>query len=206
MSTSDRRRVREALSNLWKAEIGLRMYDPGSNTDGVADWTVKGRFLQEFQYGRELAALEDGVEIPAEVIGSLRDETLVIRLADWLLESLEDEQWRHLLDWPIQRSMGTGMGKRLWVFVDTERGYKPVAPDSEYEILEVELDDDVYTQLGAHCNRTADNRKAIKRGLERVLTDDRYIGEGDGVDIYSELLPARGLGPEILRIVRVRRD
>ena len=61
------------------------------------------------------------------------------------------------------------MGKRLWVFVETELGYEPLADDSPYEVLEVPLTDDVYIELGAHCNRLADNRKAIKRGLERVL-------------------------------------
>lgn len=207
MSTSDRRRVRDALDSLWKAEIGLRIYDPDGPGDGLADWTAKGRFLQEFQYGRELAALEEGVDIPPEVIGSLRDETLVFRLADWLVERLEDEEWRHLLDWPIQRSMGSGMGKRLWVFLETERCYEPLAPGSQYEHLEVELTDDVYIELGANCNRLADNRKAVKRGLERVLEmDTRYVGESKGTEFGSKLIPARGLRPDVLRIVRLRRD
>ena len=83
---ADTPQVREALREIWNAEIGLWLYDPDRGDGLVADWTVKGRFLQEFQYGRELAALEEGVEVPPEVIGSLRDETLVFRLADWLVE------------------------------------------------------------------------------------------------------------------------
>ena len=119
----------------------------------------------------------------------------------------EDEQWRHLLDWPIQRSMGSGMGKRLWVFVETELGYEPLADDSPYEVLEVPLSDDVYIELGAHCNRLADNRKAIKRGLERVLEmDHRYVGQTGEHGAGCELVPGRGPAADVLRVVRHRRD
>jgi len=112
-----------------------------------------------------------------------------------------------LLDWPIQRSMGSGMGKRLWVLIETEVGYRPVEPDSPYELLEVELTEDVCLELGAHCKVRADNRKAIKRGLERVLEmDKRYIAEMDANESGCALLPGRGRHPDVLRIVRLRRD
>ena len=64
--------------------------------------------------------------------------------------------------------MGAGIGKRLWLFMEPHPGFRPLAGRPHFEGSVLELTDEVYAELGAHCRERRDNRKTIRRGIERI--------------------------------------
>ena len=191
--SADRRQAIDALLNLHLASITLMDYDAAGG-DIPGRW-VDVHLVRRIHYGDELMALrEDRQPIAAETLGGLRGETLVVYIDDWLIGRLQREQLRAWLDWPIQRQLGAGIGKRLWLYLEPHPGFRPLKATSA-EGMVLPLTDQVYAELGANCGQRRDNRKSIRRGIERIQeTDERYV--------LLELTAGNGDKPDCLRIVR----
>jgi hypothetical protein len=190
--SADRRQAVDALLNLHLASITLMDYD-SAGADVAGRW-VDVHLVRRIHYGEQLMALrEDRRPVAAETLGALRGETLVIYIDDWLISRLQREQLRAWLDWPVQRRLGAGIGKRLWLYLEPHPGFQPVKPGLEGIV--VVLTDQVYAELGANCAERRDNRKSIRRGIDRIQEiDERYV--------MLEFAPGRGDQPDKLRIIR----
>lgn len=198
---SDVHRIREALNNLWNVEITLTVVD----ADGHARKVVKRRVLDEFEYGPEMYALEHGERMPPELVGALGNDALEFNIANWLISRVEEDGLRVYLDWPIQRRLGTGLGKRLWVLFESWWDYEPMKDDPGLEMALIELNADRYAEIGARAKAATAKRRAVKTGLSRVLeVDDYYVAPG-GETPGCEFVVGRMGKPDVLVVVRKRR-
>ena len=190
--SADRRQAIDALLNLHLASITLMDYDSAGG-DVPGRW-VDVHLVRRIHYGEELMALrEDRQPVAAETLGALRGETLVVYIDDWMIGRLQREQLRAWLDWPIQRRLGAGIGKRLWLYLEPHPAFRPLKRSLEGMVLH--LTDQVYAELGANCRERRDNRKSIRRGIERIQQiDDRYV--------LVEFLAGQGSEPDRLRVIR----
>jgi len=171
--TEDRRAVANALLNLHMASITTSDYDT-AGVEQAGRW-VDVHLVKRIHYGEQLQALQDNRQVSAAELGALRGETLSIYIDDWLIARLQRKQLRAWLDWPVQRRLGAGIGKRLWLFLEPHPGFRPLRNRPSYEGALVTLTDEVYAELGANCRERRDNRKAIRRGIERIQQiDERY--------------------------------
>ena len=117
---------------------------------------------------------------------------------NWLIGRLQREQLRAWLDWPVQRGLGAGIGKRLWLFLEPHPGFRPLGKRPSHEGTVLELTDEVYAELGANCRERRDNRKSIRRGIERIQQiDERYV--------LLEFIAGQGDQADRLRVIRRRR-
>jgi hypothetical protein len=190
---------------LRRANIVLRDPDAAQNGETLFD---NVSFIRRLRYGKHLQDLMDGdganEALQAAMAGE-RDETITIFIDPYVMERAGDHTVRAWLDWPIQRRLGAGMGKRLWLFLEAARSYESLGEVGGVEHAEFPLTERLYTILGANCNERSDNRKAIRRGLERIIEmDDRYLAAGGPTD-GCELLVGRNGRPDTLRIVRRQR-
>jgi len=196
--SADRRQAVDALINLHMASITLTDYD----ADGGE---APGRFVdvhlvRRIHYGEELLALrEDRRPVSAAALGALRGETLTIYLDDWLILRLRDEALRAWLEWPVQRRLGAGVGKRLWLYLEPHPAFGPLRARPALEGVTLQLGEQAYAELGCRCAERRDNRKAIRRGAERILEIDRRY-------VLLELIAGQGGAPDRLRAIRRRRD
>jgi hypothetical protein len=170
-----RRLAAEALTNLHQAGVTMTDYDPETGRDIDGRW-VDLHLIQRIEYGEELRRLRFGGHAESTAaLGGLRDESVVIHIDHWLIRRLQVEKLRAWLDWPVQRQLGSGIGKRLWLFLEPHLAFRAPASNPEVQLLRLELTDDVYAQLGANCKERRDNRKLIRRGMERIVEiDPRY--------------------------------
>jgi hypothetical protein len=194
--SADRRQAIDALLNLHMASITLTDYDAAGG-DIPGRW-VDVHLVRRIHYGEELMALrEDRQPIAPETLGALRGETLVVYIDDWLIGRLQREKLRAWLDWPIQRRLGAGIGKRLWLYLEPHPGFRALRGAAEGMVLQ--LTDEVYAELGANCRQRRDNRKSIRRGIERIQqVDERYL--------LLEFSSGEDDKPDRLRVIRRRRD
>jgi hypothetical protein len=190
--SADRRQAIDALLNLHLASVTLMDYDTGGG-DVPGRW-VDVHLVRRIHYGEQLMALrEDRRPVAAETLGALRGETLVIYIDDWLIGRLERVQLRAWLDWPVQRRLGAGIGKRLWLYLEPHPGFS--ALKTGVEGMTLTLTDEVYAELGANCRQRRDNRKSIRRGIERIKEiDSRYV--------MLKFTPGRGDSADTLRVIR----
>ena len=66
------------------------------------------------------------------------------------------------------------------------------------KVRSCELTDELYAELGANCRERRDNRKSIRRGIERISEiDERYV---------MLEFTAQSDEPDSLRVIRRRRD
>ncbi len=203
--------VAKAINNLYRASITVSDFSEGGmpqSGDASPSLFSDRRLIVQIDYGEHLRKLRAGEDVAAQLVGGMRDETLVIHVAPWLVKRLREENRRVWMDFAVQRKLGAGMGKRLYVYVEAYPGFEPV-PDREHlEQALIELTDLVYAELGARCKERWDNRKAVRRGLARLLEiDPNYVGGEDGEDGEdgSELFVGQGGSPDLLRVVRRRR-
>jgi hypothetical protein len=194
--TEDRRGVAAALFNLHMASITLSDYD-AAGVEHAGRW-VDVHLVKRIHYGQQLQALQDRQPVSAAELGALRRETLCIYLDDWLIARLQREQLRAWLDWPVQRRLGAGIGKRLWLFLEPHPGFRPLRRRPSHEGAVLELTDETYAELGANCRERRDNRKSIRRGIDRIQQiDSRYV--------LLEFVPRHADGPDSLRVIRLCR-
>lgn len=191
--TEDRRAVAAALANLHMASITTSDYDvQGIRQSGR--W-VDVHLVKRIHYGSHLQALQDNQHVSAAELGALRGETLSIYIDDWLTARLQRQQLRAWLDWAVQRRLGAGIGKRLWLFLEPHPSFRPLTRRVGHEGAILELSDDVYAELGAHCQERRDNRKSIRRGITRIQEiDNRYV--------LLDFIPGRIGEPDKLRVIR----
>ncbi|MHB1569368.1 MAG: hypothetical protein ACYC0H_09200, partial [Solirubrobacteraceae bacterium] len=91
--------------------------------------------------------------------------------------------------------LGAGIGKRLWLFLEPHPGFRALRKRPTHEGAVLELTDGVYAELGANCRERRDNRKSIRRGIERIQQiDDRYV--------LLEFVAGQGSEPDCLRVIR----
>jgi hypothetical protein len=194
--SADRRQAIDALLNLHMASITLTDYDAAGG-DIPGRW-VDVHLVRRIHYGEELMALrEDRQPIAPETLGALRGETLVVYIDDWLIGRLQREQLRAWLDWPIQRRLGAGIGKRLWLYLEPHPGFRALKGAAEGMVLR--LTDEVYAELGANCRQRRDNRKSIRRGIDRIQeVDERYL--------LLEFSSGEDDKPDRLRVIRRLRE
>ncbi len=191
--TEDRRAVAAALLNLHMASITTSDYDAGG-AQQPGRW-VDVHLVKRIHYGEQLQALRDNQNVSAAELGALRGETLVIYIDDWLVARLQRKQLRAWLDWPVQRRLGAGIAKRLWLFLEPHPGFRQLRKRPMHEGAVLELSDERYAELGANCRDRRDNRKSIRRGIERIRQiDDRYV--------LLEFVPGQAGEPDCLRVIR----
>ena len=194
--TEDRRAVAAALLNLHMASITTSDYD-AAGVEQPGRW-VDVHLVKRIHYGQQLQALQDNQQVSAAELGSLRGETLSIFIDDWLIARLQRKQLRAWLDWPIQRRLGAGIGKRLWLFLEPHPGFRSLRTRPAYEGAVLQLTDEVYAELGANCRERRDNRKSIRRGIERIQQiDERYV--------LLEFIGGQAGEPDHLRVIRAYR-
>jgi hypothetical protein len=194
--TEDRRAVATALLNLHMASITTSDYD-AVGVERASRW-VDVHLVKRIHYGRQLQALQDNQPVSAVELGGLRGETLSIYIDDWLIARLQSKQLRAWLDWPVQRRLGAGIGKRLWLFLEPHPAFRPLRTRPTHEGAVLELTDQIYAELGAHCRERRDNRKSVRRGVERIQQiDDRYV--------LLEFIAGAAGKPDCLKVIRLRR-
>jgi len=193
--SEDRRGVAGALFNLHMASITASDYDAVTSDELAGRW-VDVHLIKRIHYGEQLQALQDRQHVSAVELGGLRGETLSIYIDDWLIGRLRRDKLRAWLDWPIQRKLGAGIGKRLWLFLEPHPGFHPLRDRPQYEGTVLALTDQLYAELGANCRERRDNRKTVRRGIERIRQiDERYV--------VFEFTPGKATGEaDCLRIIR----
>lgn len=170
-----RHAVATALLNLHMASVTVSDYDTSSG-DELPDRWVDVHLVKRIHYGEQLQALQDHQHVSAAKLGALRSETLSIYIDDWLIGRLQRDKLRAWLEWPIQRKLGAGIAKRLWLFLEPHPGFRQLRDRPEYEGTVLELTEQLYAELGASCCERRDNRKTIRRGIERIRgIDERYV-------------------------------
>jgi hypothetical protein len=198
--------VAKAITNLYLASITVTDFSEGGiqqKGDASPSLFSDRRLIVQIDYGEHLRKLRAGEDVAAQLVGGMRDETIVVHVAPWLVKRLRQENRRVWLDFAVQRKLGAGMGKRLYVYVEAFSGFEPVPDRDDVEQASIELTDLVYAELGARCKERWDNRKAVRRGLVKLLEiDGNYLGGEDG----SELFVGQNGSPDLLKLVRRRRD
>ena len=193
-----RQAVASALFNLHMASITVSDYDTADGAVLAKRW-VDVHLVKRIHYGEQLQALQDRQRVSAAELGALRGETLSIYIDDWLIGRLQRDQLRAWLEWPVQRRLGAGIGKRLWLFLEPHPGFRRLRARPNYEGTVIELTDELYAELGANCRERRDNRKTIRRGIERIREiDERYV--------MLEFTAGQGDEPDSLRVIRRHRD
>ena len=192
--STDRRQAVDALINLHMASVTLADYD--LTADEVPGRWVDVHLVRRIEYGEQLLALRlDRQHVAAQTLGALRQETLVVYLDDWLIGRLQHDALRAWLDWPVQRRLGAGIGKRLWLFLEPHPGFRVVPEREGLEGAVLELTDELYAELGANCRQRRDNRKTIRRGIARIAeVDERYV--------KLDFQPGADGAPDRLRVFR----
>ena len=192
--TEDRRAVAGALFNLHTASITVSDYDSATDDELAGRW-VDVHLVKRIHYGEQLQALQDRQHVSAAELGALRGETLSIYIDDWLIGRLQRDKLRAWLDWPVQRRLGAGMAKRLWLFLEPHPGYRALRDRPQFEGTLLELTDEVYAELGANCRERRDNRKSIRRGIDRIREiDERYV--------LLEFRPGKADLSDCVRVIR----
>jgi len=195
--SDDRRAVATALLNLHMASITVSDYDTKTQDELSGRW-VDVHLVKRIHYGEQLQALQDRQPVSAKELGALRGETVSVYIDDWLIGRLQRDKLRAWLDWPIQRKLGAGIAKRLWLFLEPHPGFRALRDRPAYEGTILELSDELYAELGANCRERRDNRKTIRRGIERIKAiDPGYV--------LFEFTAGAGVEPDRVRVIRRKR-
>lgn len=159
------RMVREAVDNLMGAVVTLSGYNPHATREPVlfADVHILRSVVGLQRVGRDAAS-----------DGALREDTVEIRLEDWLVAQLLGDSVA-LLDWQIQRELN-GVAKRLWCYLaGRSPDFVPTAWPGE-EALTIPLTPDVYAGWSLNADRERRNRARATAAAERIArTDPRYV-------------------------------
>jgi hypothetical protein len=114
-----------------------------------------------------------GARLDPSVEGGKREETVEVRLEDWIVAQLLGD-YRLVLDWHVQRQL-TGAAKRLWYYLGARASdFAPTAWPGE-TTLEIQLTDELLAGLSLTGARARDRRAALVRAGRRIVgADPRY--------------------------------
>lgn len=164
----DNRMLQEAVDNLVGAVVTLSGYNVHTGEATPALFSDVHILRSVVGKHRRSAASDSARD------GALREDTVEVRLEDWLVAQLLGDCVA-LLDWQIQRELD-GLSKRLWCYL-AGRGpdFAPAAWPGE-ELLIVPLNADVYEGWSLHSARERNNRARVATATERIVrTDPRYV-------------------------------
>lgn len=159
--------IQEAVDNLAAALVTLRCIDVIS---GTRDVTLRSKvhILEAIVDHEDVLLIRDG-ERGAGAAGWMRDDTVKVKLADWLVEQLLDGLV--VLDWSTQRQL-RGAAKRLWYYLAARGGDFAIDAAEYQEQLLVDIDEDFYASLSLQASRERDNRLALARAGARIVDID----------------------------------
>ena len=183
--------LQEAVDNLAAALITLRCIDVLS---GTRDVTLRSKvhILEAIVDHEDVLLIRDG-ERSVGTAGWMRDDTVKVKLADWLVAQLLDGLI--VLDWQIQRRLG-GAAKRLWYYLAARAADFTPHPGGELERLDVDIDADFYASLSLQAARERDNRSALARAGARIV-------EADPAYRLIEVARRGDAAGHVLRVTRV---
>lgn len=185
--------IQEAVDNLAAAVITLRCIGVIS---GIRDVTLRSKvhILEAIEDHEDVLLIRDG-DLDEGSAGSMRADTVKVKLADWLVEQLLEGLI--VLDWPMQRQL-RGAAKRLWYYLAARASDFAPAPGGDAESLTVAVDSDFYASLCLQAARERDNRLALSRAGARIVAVD---------PAYRTIDVARArTGGYVLRVVRSIED
>lgn len=164
----ERRMLQEAVDNLMGAVVTLSGYS-------VHTGEAKPSLFSDVHILRSMVGQRPaGAAVDAVRDGGLREDTVEVRLEDWLVAQLLGDCVA-LLDWQIQRELD-GLAKRLWCYL-AGRGpdFEPSAWPGE-ELLMLDLCADVYAGWSLHSARERNNRARVTTAAARIVeADPRYV-------------------------------
>lgn len=185
--------IQEAVDNLAAALITLRCIDVLS---GTRDATLRSKvhILEAIVDHEDVLLIRDG-ERGEGTAGWMRDDTVKVKLADWLVEQLLDGLV--VLDWTTQRRL-RGAAKRLWYYLAARASDFITDVSGDEERLVVDVDEDFYASLSLQAARERDNRVALARAGARIVDVDAA---------YRSVEVIRGIGGGYaLRVVKPLED
>lgn len=160
--------LQEAIDNLMGAVVTLSGFDAHTGQPTPALFSDV-HLLRSVVRPRPRGAVIDPV-----LEGGKREDTVEVRLEDWIVAQLLGD-YRLVLDWQVQRQL-TGVAKRLWYYLGARSDdFRPL-PWPEQLQLDVELTEFFLDSLSLTAARTRDRRAAIARAGKRIATvDPRYV-------------------------------
>ena len=185
--------IQEAIDNLAAALLTLRCIGVIS---GTRDVTLRSKvhILEAIEDHEDVLLIRDG-ERTVGSAGWMRQDTVRVKLADWLVEQLLDGLI--VLDWTTQRQL-RGAAKRLWYYLAARAGDFVAGAVGDEERLVVDVDEDFYASLSLQAARERDNRVALTRAGARIVDVDIAYRSVDVVRNYQ--------GGYALRIVKSVED
>jgi hypothetical protein len=165
----ERAMLQEALDNLMGAVVTLSGYNvhTGIATPALfSDVHILRSIVGKRRRGGP--ARDPGAD------GARREDTVEVRLEDWLVAQLLGDCVA-LLDWQLQRQLD-GLAKRLWCYL-AGRGpdFEAAAWPGE-ELLIMALSGDVYAGWSLHGTRERNNRARVVAAAARIVeSDPRYV-------------------------------
>jgi hypothetical protein len=188
----EHRLLQEAVDNLAAVLVTLRCIGVIS---GTRDVTLRSKvhILEAIEDHEDVLLIRDGERSQGSA-GWLRDDTVKVKLADWLVAQLLDGLI--VLDWQIQRQLG-GAAKRLWYYLAARAVDFAPDPGGEVERLVVDVDSDFYASLSLQAARERDNRSALGRAGARIVAVD---------PAYRAVEVNRGRGGYVLAVTRVAEE
>jgi hypothetical protein len=161
---AERQKLRASLNRLLSVVVTLEGFNAVTGEREPSVIASKAHLIETLVDRAELERPD------ARNRGSLRGDTVEVKLASWLSRQLEAGHYTYL-DWQILRDL-SGLAKRLWVYLEAER-FK--TSDRARARTWIQLGSRAYTALGVHHARDRDRRSALARAGERVAeADGRY--------------------------------
>lgn len=152
-----RRLLQEAVDNLMGAVVTLSGYNV--HTGEFTPALFSDVHILRSVVGKR----RKGQDVDYAWEGGRREDTVEVRLEDWLVAQLLGDSVA-MLDWQIQRQL-TGLAKRLWCYLAGRDPDFTAGAWPEEEGLVIELDPDVYAAWSLNSKRESDNRAAVKPGF-----------------------------------------
>ena len=105
--------------------------------------------------------------------GGLREDTVEVRLEDWLMAQLLGDVG-FFADWEVERSLG-GAAKRLWYYLGGRADAFSAGAFPGEEVCTLRVDADLFDSLDLNAQRPSSNRATVKRAGQRIESvDPRY--------------------------------
>ena len=166
----ENRMLQDAVDNLMGAVVTLSGYSV--NTGEATPALFSDVHILRSVVGKRVRAAGDVVDATHD--GGLREDTVEVRLEDWLVAQLLGDSVA-LLDWQLQREL-SGLAKRLWCYL---AGRSPDFRSGAWpgdEVLTIALSEDVYAGWSLNSARERNNRARVMAAATRIVeADPRYV-------------------------------